>query len=831
MRTAPPRIVPRPPPTTALPQPAGIRPAAFLAGLGIALYLLVSDPLLLQWGIPYDVPGGTFLVKLHPGTWAILLALVAVALPNGPIRLIDAIRTRFPALLAYLAVIVGLMAVTIARFGLSGSAFVIDTLLTPGLLLVVLLSLTLEERRALFLLAVLLVTANSMLGIGEALTGRHLIAYTIDGIVIVEPYFRATAFVGHPLRNALVAMTYLIVLPVLAPRHRILTPSAMAILAISLLAFGSRTAFVGAGGAAGLWLVARIGTTTRTLLAGKLQRGLANVLLLLAILAGMAAAVTILIVAFRLGDRIFEGFRLDASARTRLASLGAFELVHWPDIIFGIGPPGIDRVLQYLRVFSHVSDAIESYWILWVLNFGLLGFIPLAATGAWMILELLRRAPLPTWISTILFFLASSTNNGLASKDRTLSLLMVAIVGSSAVAALNKAAKSPRTRPGAAVLAILLALALTPGLARAGEPPLRHGLNLSHWLHYGGRQPVTARDLAMIRAAGFDHVRIPFDPLFLGHPADDPDLADMPRLRRLDRAVALSLKNGLDVIVDFHPDEALRREIERKPAYTDGFLAMWRMLARHYRSVSDRRLAFELMNEPGWYRRKARGWNRTQGAAVAAIRAIAPGRLLLVSAADADTLLDQMKERELYAAPPLRYVFHFYEPYIVTHHGATWGRFAKPPFSQIGALAYPSARVDPATVPIAVGRRMAAARRLVDAYVAEDWNAARITARIDPLAAWAKRHRVRLICTEFGVLRTHMDEKSRMAWLADTRRALERDGIGWTLWDYADIFGIAHVVGASTTLGDGAVIPRDPDHPRRAFDPGLLAALGLGGTR
>lgn len=67
---------------------------------------------------------------------------------------------------------------------------------------------------------------------------------------------------------------------------------------------------------------------------------------------------------------------------------------------------------------------------------------------------------------------------------------------------------------------LLAVLALAGNAAVAALPSLARGVNLSHWLTYQGRQPVVQADMAMIRQAGFDHVRIPFDPVFLGWQPD-----------------------------------------------------------------------------------------------------------------------------------------------------------------------------------------------------------------------------------------------------------------------------------------------------------------------
>jgi hypothetical protein len=75
-------------------------------------------------------------------------------------------------------------------------------------------------------------------------------------------------------------------------------------------------------------------------------------------------------------------------------------------------------------------------------------------------------------------------------------------------------------------------------------------------------------------------------------------------------------------------------------------------------------------------------------------------------------------------------------------------------------------------------------------YGHERWSAERIEAEIGEAAAWAARHNARVICNEFGVYRRWARPSDRARWIGDVRAALERHGIGWTMWDYAGDFGI-----------------------------------------
>ncbi|MGQ0675171.1 MAG: glycoside hydrolase family 5 protein [Rhodospirillales bacterium] len=367
-----------------------------------------------------------------------------------------------------------------------------------------------------------------------------------------------------------------------------------------------------------------------------------------------------------------------------------------------------------------------------------------------------------------------------------------------------------------------------PRRAAAQSALPRRGVNLSHWLSWEGRQPVVPEDARRIRGAGFDHVRLPVDPELLGwNPlAESAAKRMLLNFARLDRALEMLLGAGLAVIVSFHAREKTRDEIELKTPMQDAWVEFWRALALRYARHPPDRLIFAAMNEPQYYVRGAARWHQHQQRVVQAIRAEDRRRLLALSGMGGSGL-DYLERTGMIADPASFYVFHFYEPYLVTHFGAGWEPFTKEPSALVAKIVYPSTEMASATAAVRVGPQRAAAEKLVRDYIDRPWNAATIDARIAVAEAWAARAGVRLMCTEFGVLRTRIDAPSRYRWIADVRQALERRGIGWSVWDYADLFGIATARGDVVNLGDGAVAPRDPANPKREFDPPALAALGL----
>ena len=357
----------------------------------------------------------------------------------------------------------------------------------------------------------------------------------------------------------------------------------------------------------------------------------------------------------------------------------------------------------------------------------------------------------------------------------------------------------------------------------ATAPALQRGVNLSHWLQFGGRQPVVAADMAMIKSAGFDHVRIPFDPALLGW---NPDAAT-PTLywTALDQAVNLALQANLAVIIDFHAQEALRDRIETQSAVQTAFLDLWQQIASHYAARPVASLAFELLNEPQYYGSGgAARWDALQQQALWRVRQAAPGHLVLLSGTQGGSIAGLLTMAQI-KDDNVRYLFHFYDSMLFTHLNAPWEPFLSGPAGMITNLIYP-ARNALRQVKVLPNADPTIAMAAVNQYVTENWGPRVIKQTLAQAQNWAAQRGVSLICNEFGVLRVGPDAMSRNAWLNDTRSALEGLGIGWSVWDYADVFGIA-TANPGWPTGDHSVVPADPLNPRRTFDPGILATLGL----
>jgi len=318
---------------------------------------------------------------------------------------------------------------------------------------------------------------------------------------------------------------------------------------------------------------------------------------------------------------------------------------------------------------------------------------------------------------------------------------------------------------------------------------IRHGINLSEWFAQvydpkGYTQEhfqtwTTATDIALIKSMGFDHVRLSVNP----QPIMDANRrgGTAEYFSSLDAAITMILDAGLAVELDMHPDSDFKARL-KEDDFVERFADFWRTVARRYSSWDQDRVFFEILNEPEM--RDPYRWYGVETKLATAIRQGAPAHTIIAAGARWDDD-DDMVFLEPLRDPNVIYVFHFYEPHIFTHQGATWGAFY---WHWVKGLHYPSSPENAAQVAAAVPE--AVDRLQVIRYGEDHWDASRIEAEINQAADWAKQRNVPLICNEFGVFRSYSDPHDREAWLKDVRTALERHGIGWAMWDYSGNFGV-----------------------------------------
>jgi aryl-phospho-beta-D-glucosidase BglC (GH1 family) len=349
-------------------------------------------------------------------------------------------------------------------------------------------------------------------------------------------------------------------------------------------------------------------------------------------------------------------------------------------------------------------------------------------------------------------------------------------------------------------------LAQDTGLAFRRAEHLRHGINLSHWFaqvydtkgytkeHFDTYD--TAQDMALIKAMGFDHVRFTLncEPMFRRGQADRIP-ADY--LAMVDGAVKMILDQGLAIIIDIHPESDFKAKLVADDSYVEQFEDFWRALAKHYSALDTDKVFFEILNEPEF--RDRYRWAGVQARLARAIREGAPNHTIIAAGANWSSSNELLFMEPLHD-PNIIYNFHFYDPHIFTHQGATWSTNFQ---HYLTKLPYPSTpenvQAAVAEVPDAVNQQA------VVRYGLDRWNAARVEGEIAVVAAWGKRWNVPVTCNEFGVYREAASAEDRAAWIHDVRTALETFGMGWTMWDYAGGFSVVVRKDGVTTVDEATV--------------------------
>jgi endoglucanase len=349
------------------------------------------------------------------------------------------------------------------------------------------------------------------------------------------------------------------------------------------------------------------------------------------------------------------------------------------------------------------------------------------------------------------------------------------------------------------------------------------------------RKTVGPEKIALIKRAGFDFVRLPIDPApFLWKP-------DAKRTRRLVaqtlETVELLKASGLKVIVDMH---AIPAGEDRKTG-TDQILKP-KLFEAHKRLVAEMasalagqdpdEVAFEVFNEPtNDCGGGAPKWPAMAKSLHRAARENAPALTLVIQGGcwGGAEGLAKLKASD-FADENILWSFHTYEPFLVTHQGASWTGGTE---TYVSGLRFPPESMTPAeraAVRSEAVDRIKAAKlpqaRTADLiegldddlgrYFSPGWAEAALAKPFDTVAAWAAANAVpadRVFLGEFGMIKADLAAETRIEDRASAIKAIretaEAHGFSWSVWSHGGSFAV--------TAGDDS----------RLFEPLILEALGL----
>ncbi|QSX76048.1 VpsF family polysaccharide biosynthesis protein [Lysobacter arenosi] len=379
-----------------------------LVTASILARLLLSNWLLDGW-YPYSADGGQPYHKLHPGSILALIGVVLLVLvKGGPFLLRDLWRTQRTTV-AYIVAVVFVSLVSTLAHGVSGSAYLVDTFLAAGCYPILLAHISSEQARRVGLVVFATVGLNAIVAIAEYAFGSH---------VLPQPYsfgfFRASALMGHPLANALVAATCVFASMAMPWRPLVKFPY-IALLVASLFAFGAR----------GALLVTTIGLLVATLALPHVTTfGRKNRIILMPLsvvgVAFIATAILGVIFGSELGYTIASRMSADDSTGARLASVEVLSWFSASELLLGVDTGNLTYLLEQAGV-----PIVENFWVGMLLRLGAPLLLVLCASNAFLLVRYARRAQFFVPLTLVGFLAVASTNNSLATKSCALVVLVV----------------------------------------------------------------------------------------------------------------------------------------------------------------------------------------------------------------------------------------------------------------------------------------------------------------------------------------------------------------------------------------------------------------------
>ncbi len=383
------------------------------------------------------------------------------------------------------------------------------------------------------------------------------------------------------------------------------------------------------------------------------------------------------------------------------------------------------------------------------------------------------------------------------------------------------------------LLALALFFALNPATAATFQ--VKRGISLDIWVTWPAedkwadpkvifpfpewRKSVGEEELNDLKAAGFDFVRMPVDPsLFLSAKTEALSGKLFEEVRT---SVDLIEGTGLKVIVDLHaiPAGSERaigtKEILTEPGMFDAYLGFARRMAETLKDQDPEKVALEIFNEPtiDCDEDGTNDWPGKLKQLFAATRASATKLTLILSGACWGSAEGLAKlDPKDFPDENLIWSFHSYEPFILTHQGATWtGDFMPHVYGLPFPLhETPKAELDKISDGIRARiKKDAPADRVSGhlAYLDERIGLIDTEAGLDHemdlpfsrVSDWAKANNIdpsNIILGEFGMIRQEYGNpviipgKTRAAYVKAMAKRAEKAGFAWSVWSYGGAFGL-----------------------------------------
>jgi len=320
-----------------------------------------------------------------------------------------------------------------------------------------------------------------------------------------------------------------------------------------------------------------------------------------------------------------------------------------------------------------------------------------------------------------------------------------------------------------------------PASAAPRAAPFSKGVNFSGWFEGNSAHSIsftkyTEQDFIDAKSLGVDVIRLPIKmhSMTSGAPGY---ILDPLLLKFLDTAVDWAEKYQIYIIIDNHsfdPVLSTSNDIDKI------LLPVWAQVSRHFRNRSNY-VIYEILNEPHGIS-DAR-WGEIQGLVIQEIRKNDQRHAIIVGGTDYNSI-GKLSSIPRYTDQNLIYTFHFYDPHIFTHQGASWG---EPSMVSLKGVPFPFDRDRVPRTPADL-RGTWIEKALPDYSRVSDFRM--LNSTLEKVVQFAIERNVPVFCGEFGVFMPNSNPVDRVLWYEFVTKSLDRRKISRTSWDYYGGFGI-----------------------------------------
>ena len=333
------------------------------------------------------------------------------------------------------------------------------------------------------------------------------------------------------------------------------------------------------------------------------------------------------------------------------------------------------------------------------------------------------------------------------------------------------------------LLVIAFGCSRSSDTSKATDPveSFHHGVNLTNWFQSANVRQIpfkkfTKQDFINIKSLGCDVIRLPINLHAMTSGAPDY-IIDPLFYNYLDQAVSWAEELQLHLIIDNHTFDP---SVSTNTDVGNILVKVWKQMAEHYKNRS-RYIYYEILNEPHGISNQV--WGKIQGDVIDTIRTVDTKHTIVVGGADWNSYND-LQGLPHYNDNNLIYTFHFYDPMVFTHQGASWTDPSLVPLSGV-------------PFPYNASKMPDTPSQLKGTWVENSLNnyknigtVEHIHQLLDIAVKFQKERNVPVFCGEFGVYMKNSFNSDRTYWYEQVRKYLEANGITWTIWDYEGGFGV-----------------------------------------